>query len=244
MQRRQLLLAAMSSPAVFPLWYATSNSASAIDFAKPVPEAEGVTAYHKDGAIHVRLNNLPVLAYRAQSSLKYPYFGPLNGPASGQSLVAESAEPYPHHRGLWLGCDPINGGNYWADNGHESGQILSTDLSLTKSASSKSSVAITDKCVWSRSGSNPLNDRRRFTITITDTHHVLLDCQFILTAAEDIAIKSAKHSFFALRVAADISPSYGGTLVNSNGGMGADGTYGKSAAWCSFFGKRDRKSVV
>ena len=67
------------------------STAAAIDFTTPVPEAEGLTAYQKDGSIQVRLDNLPVLAYRAQASLKYPYFCPLNGPGSGLSLVTESA---------------------------------------------------------------------------------------------------------------------------------------------------------
>ena len=40
-------------------------------------------------------------------------------------------------------------------------------------------------------------------------------------------IKKAKHSFFAIRAASDISCTYGGVLANSEGGEGAEGTYGK-----------------
>jgi hypothetical protein len=75
---------------------------AAVDYTKLVPEAEGLTAYQKDGSIQIRLDNLPLLTYRASASLKYPYFSTLNGPVSGLSLIAESAEPYPHHRGLFL----------------------------------------------------------------------------------------------------------------------------------------------
>ena len=138
------------------------NAAIAVDYTKPVPEAEGLTAYQRDGNIQVRLDNLPLLTYRASASLKYPYFCPLNGPVSGLSLIAESAEPYPHHRGLWLGCDPVNGGNYWADNGLESGQIRSMELQLAEKAPTQSSVVFTEKCVWSRIGSNPFHDQRRY----------------------------------------------------------------------------------
>lgn len=238
MQRRQLLQAAIAAPAAWALWQVSPNAATAIDYTKPVPEAEGLTAYQKDGSIQVRLDNLPLLAYRAQASLKYPYFGPLNGPVSGLSLVAESAEPYPHHRGLWLGCDPVNGGNYWADNGLESGQIRSIELQLADKALKPTSVVFTEKCVWSRNGSNPFHDQRRYAISVPDKQHVFIDCRFMLTADETVSIKSAKHSFFALRAAADISPSYGGTLMNSAGGTGAEGTYGKAAGWCGYFGKR------
>src|SRR5262245_9748034 len=136
MNRRQLLQAAVAAPAAWALSAASPRTAAAVDFTSPVPEAAGLTAYHRDGSIHLRLDNLPLLTYRAQPSLKYPYFCPLNGPVSGLSLVTESALPYPHHRGLWLGCDPVNGGNYWADNGLESGQIRSVELQLEKTAPS------------------------------------------------------------------------------------------------------------
>ncbi len=48
-----------------------------------------------------------LLNYSAYQTLKYPYFEPLNGPLSGLPLTTESSLPYPHHRGLWLGCQPL-----------------------------------------------------------------------------------------------------------------------------------------
>jgi len=95
------------------------------------------------------------------------------------------------------------------------------------------------KCEHIRdAGSNPFNDVRRHVITREDDRLTFIDCDFTLTAGEDVSIIGAKHSFFALRAAADISPSYGGTMVNSHGGTGADGTYGKTADWCGYYGKR------
>ena len=105
LNRRSFLKASLATTAGLATTHYSLDSARAVDFAKPVPEAEGLTAYHKDGSIQLRLDNLPLAAYRAQPSLKYPYFCPLNGPVCGLSLTTESALPYPHHRGLWLGCD-------------------------------------------------------------------------------------------------------------------------------------------
>ncbi len=48
-----------------------------------------------------------------------------------------------------------------------------------------------------------------------------------------------------MRAASDISPAYGGVLMNSEGGVGAEGTYGKEARWCGYHGKRQgRKDLV
>lgn len=216
----------------------------AIDYTKPVPEAKGLTAYLKDAQVQLRWNNMPLCAYRANPALKYPYFYPLNGLASGTSLTTESALPYPHHRGLWFGCDPLNGGNYWADNGLASGQIKSQGLALGKTT--KHSAEILDQCQWVRQGApSPCSDERQFTIAILNERVWVIDAHIKLTAHEDVSIKKAKHSFFAVRAASDISCTYGGVLENSEGGKGASGTYGKEARWCGFYGKRaGRPDVV
>ena len=216
---------------------------SAKDYKKPVPEAKGLTAYLKDAQVQLRLNNNPLTAYRANPSQKYPYFYPLNGLASGTSLTTESALPYPHHRGLWLGCEPLNGGNYWGDNGPESGQVRSELLDL--GLKTEQSVEILNNCNWVRKEApSPWSDKRKFTITILNERVWVIDAKIELTAREDIEIKKAKHSFFAIRAAADISPAYGGVLTNSEGGTGAEGTLGKEAKWCGYHGNRAMRPHV
>ena len=211
--------------------------AQAIDYAKPVPEAEKLTAYLNGSQVLIRWNNRLLTGYRAHASLKYPYFNPLAGPASGLSVTAESALPYPHHRGLWLGCDPLNGGNYWSDGPLKQGQIKSTKLELTEAT--KESAQIQNECQWIRpEAPSPLKDQRQFTVRVLGEHAWVIDADITLSAQEDISIKRAKHSLFAIRAASDISPSYGGVLMNSKGGVGAEGTYGKPANWCGYHGKR------
>jgi len=205
---------------------------------KPDPEARGLTAYLNHGNLFVRYNNLPLLNYRAYQDLKYPYFTPLNGPVSGLSLTTESALPYPHHRGLWLGCEPLNGGDYWADTSLSSGQIRSIDLKLHE-PEEDGVIRFSDHCKWVRDDADsPLEDRRTFKVQVPNKYIRLLDCQFTLTALRDVIIDRAKHAFFAIRCAPDIAPTYGGTLINSEGAKGAKGTYGKPARWCSYFGRR------
>ena len=243
MNRRTMMRtsAAAASALAFPR---LPRRALGADFTEPVEASKGLTAYQKDGRILVRYDNLPVLAYRAAADAKYPYFYPLAGPRSGLSLTTESSLPYPHHRGLWMGCDPLNGGNYWADNGLKSGQIRSVELILLEAEAGGNTRTFTQKCRWIRDGSHPFDDERRHTITRPDDRLVFLDCQFKLTATEDVSIKKAKHSFFAMRAAADISPAYGGTLVNSNGETGAAGTYQKTADWCGYYGQRRMRPDV
>ena len=100
--------------------------------------------------------------------------------------------------------------------------------------------------MWQRAGApSPLRDERAFTIRVLSERAWVIDADITLTPnEEDVVIAKAKHSFFAIRAAADISPIYGGTLLNSEGGTGAAGTYGRPAKWCGFHGKRARRPEV
>ncbi len=51
-------------------------------------------------------------------------------------------------------------------------------------------------------------------------------------------VTKTNHSLFAVRAAGDITPAGGGTLVDSEGRTGEADTFGRPAAWCSFFGRR------
>lgn len=237
LNRRRWITESVAAPVAGLLTVASAPPLKAVDYDKPVPGSEKLTAYQNGGQILVRWNNRVLCGYRSHSDQKYPYLYPLAGPVSGVCLTAESALPYPHHRGLWLGCQPLNGGDYWGDGALEQGQIRSAGAKL--GPVSPSSAVLTDRCEWVRKDApSPLEDTRKFTVTVLSERVWLLDAEFHLTAREDITIKQAKHSFFALRAAADVSPIYGGKLVNSEGGAGADGTYGKTARWCGFYGRR------
>jgi hypothetical protein len=215
----------------------------AVDLNESPAEAKGLTAYESQKQVFVRWNNSVVVTYRAHDSLKFPYFGPLIGPTSGISMTTESSIPYPHHRGIWIGCEPLNGGDYWSDRPLESGRIASAGP--TVSPVENSCAEIKDHCEWLRQDApSPLEDRRRIVVCIPSERMRVIDVELELIAREDISITSAKHSFFALRTASDLAPINGGVLVNSSGGQGAAGTYGRPAAWCDYYATRQPSRQV
>jgi len=235
--RREMLKYSMAASIGWVGVQLAGDKALAIDYVKPVPGSENLTVYQNGPQIIARWNNMPLTAYRAHQTQKYPYFYPVNGPVSGLPLTSESALPYPHHRGLWLGCEPLNGGDYWSDRSLDIGQIRSLELKLGPIAAN--SAVVFDSCSWVRKDApSPFSDERKFTISVPNERMWFIDCEFRLTAQQDITIAKSKHSFFAMRAASDISPAYGGVLMNSEGGIGAEGTYGKEARWCGYHGKR------
>lgn len=179
--------------------------------------------------------------YKFAADQKYPYFYPLNGPASRTSVTTETSDPYPHHHSLFFGCDRVLGagywGNYWQES-NETGQILSQGPKIE--AASGESVMFTDECLWKQPDREPiLRDTRRIIITAPRTDLRLIDFEITLTPLSDVQIQQSNHSLFAGRMAPALSVASGGTLINAEGLRNESGTFGAASPWCAYYGTRD-----
>jgi hypothetical protein len=175
--------------------------------------------------------------YKYGSLQKYPYFWPVNGPISGQSITTESSWPWPHHRSLFFGCDQVNGGNYWQDE-NERGQILSQGPRIVVAFGP--SVVFEDECLWKRPNQEPIiRDHRRITISAPSADLRFVDFEVTLHPLTDIRIGRTNHSLFSARVVPELSADDGGTLVNAQGDLGEKGTFGLASPWCDYSGSRE-----
>lgn len=175
--------------------------------------------------------------YKFAPTQKYPYFWPVNGPASGKSITTETSEPYPHHHSLFFGCDRVNGGNYWQE-GNERGQIVSQGPKIVQATGKQ--VVFTDECLWLQPGQEPvLRDLRRVTISAPGKRLRIIDFEITLVALTDVEILKTNHALFSARVVPELSVEAGGTLVNAEGLSGEKGTWGVASPWCDYSGTRD-----
>ena len=198
--------------------------------------AQKVTAKLEKDKVTISVNNKLFTCYKFDKSQKYPYFWPVNGPASGKSVTTETSQPYPHHHSLFFGCDRVNGGNYWQE-GNERGQIISQGPKILKSSGGR--VVFTDKCLWQRPGGKPIIlDNRKITITAPGENLRLIDFEISLEALTDVIILKSNHALFSARVVPELSVKSGGALVNAEGKTGEKGTWGVNSAWCDYFGTR------
>ena len=176
--------------------------------------------------------NEPSPVYRADTAQKYPYFYPVIGPGSGLPMTDETCEPYPHHRSLYLGCDRVNGGNYWQDE-LDRGQIISRGPKLERAKGK--AIVIVDQCEWRQPDKEPImEDSRKFTLTIPSPDVRLIDADVTLTARVEIHIAKTNHSFFSIRAARDMATVGGGRMLDAEGRVGEKATFGQSAPWCGF----------
>lgn len=175
--------------------------------------------------------------YKYGSLQKYPYFWPVNGPTSGQSVTTETSWPWPHHHSLFFGCDQVNGGNYWQDS-NERGQIVSQGPKIV--VAEGSSVKIVDDCLWRQPGKDPIiRDRRTIVISAPRDDLRLIDFEITLDPLVDIRIGRTNHSLFSARMAPELSVDSGGTLINAQGDLTEKGTFGVASPWCDYSGTRE-----
>jgi hypothetical protein len=213
---------------------AAANAQSAPSTPRSLPRMQATLEQDK---VVVTVDGRLFTCYKFAGSQKYPYFWPVNGPLSNQSVTTESSEPYPHHHSLFFGCDRVNGGNYWQE-GNEQGQILSQGPKLVEASGSR--IVFTDECLWRQPGSEPIiRDRRRIEISATGGGLRFINFQIMLEPLTDIRILKTNHSLFAARVVPEFGVTAGGILVNAEGATGEKGTFSVASPWCDFCGTRN-----
>ncbi|MBQ0127808.1 MAG: PmoA family protein [Bacteroidales bacterium] len=175
-------------------------------------------------------------SYRFEDDEKYPFFFPVNGPASGGSVTSMRNGMYPHHSSLFFGCDYVNGGNYWQE-GLDRGRIISVGARVIESGGNM--AVIEDECIWKRPDAEaPIIDRRRISICSPDDGLYQIDFDIEMEMLMDVTIGKTNHSLFSARIATDLTVPQGGHMVNSRGGKGEKETFGVESEWLDFYGKR------
>ena len=194
-------------------------------------------AVQLDDRIQVTVDGRLVTEYRYAEGQKYPYFYPVVGPRTGESVTTETSEPYPHHHSLFFGSDFVNGGNYWQDE-LSRGQIVAQETRIVRA--SGAAVEFTQTSLWMRPDAEPpFRDERMIRISSPSDDIRIIDFDITLTPLIDVRIERTNHSLFAARMAPALSVDSGGTLVNSRGGRNAEGTFEQEAEWADFWGTRN-----
>jgi len=190
-----------------------------------------------DNQIIITVDDKVFTCYKFATTLKKPYFYPVNGPISQKSLTAESIEPYPHHNSLFFGCDRVNGANFWQE-GIDRGQIISQGPEIVTAKGKE--VIFKDTCLWRQPGKDPvIRDIRRITISAPDENLRFIDFEITLQPLMDIRIERTNHSLFSARMIPQLSVDSGGTLINAEGKTTEKGTWGVASPWCDYFGTHD-----
>ncbi|MGL4401730.1 MAG: PmoA family protein [Luteolibacter sp.] len=206
----------------------------------PAHSQQKLAAVQIGSRIDVTIEGKFFTSYRFAADEKYPFLFPVNGP-SGASVTSMRNGEYPHHSSLFFSCDLVNGGNYWQDT-LDRGRIISKGPVVESAGGTQ--IVIQDVCDWTRPNApQPLRDLRRITISAPSPGLRQIDFDITLEALEDVVIKKTNHSLLSVRMDPDLTPVFGGTMINADGDLGEKGTFGKPSPWLACFGARDGKTT-
>jgi len=222
-------------------------------FAATGEGAQSVGARVEPDRIVVEVDGEEFTAYLFGEEHKYPFFFPVNGPKTGESVTAWDQEPFPHHSSLyisldWVRSEGVDRGNYWQPRHElETGQVFSRKPRIIEATGDK--VVLRDECDWivAEADAHQIRDTRTVTITAPSPTIRILDFVFEFEVLEDLSIGPTGHSFFSARMAPELAvgdPGRGpeqaplgtGTMVDSEGGIDEEGTRENAAVWCAYYG--------
>ena len=185
--------------------------------------------------IEISINGDLFTNYLISAYVKYPFFYPVNGPSKASVTSMRNAN-YPHHSSLFFGCDKVNGGNYWQEEA-DRGQIFPLRVEIVESGGEQ--VVIENENIWKREGAmSPIRDFRIITISAPADDLFQIDFEIRMEMLMDVTIDKTNHSLFSGRIDPDLAVINGGTMVNAEGEVGEENTFGKSSSWMDYHGQR------
>ena len=195
---------------------------------------------------------------------RHTYFYPLLGPGGVNMTrswpmrndVEGEEKDHPHHRSLWFAHGAVNGVDFWAET-PKAGKIQHDQFLEVKSGQNEGVIKST--CKWvAADGKVVCTDERTFRVYNRPANERLFDFEITIKAPpdRDVLFGDTKEGTMAVRVNEALRVSHGkgkpgtGHIVLSTGVRddappvkGDTKTWGKSAAWCDYYGVLNGKTV-
>lgn len=238
----------------------------------------GFVPYKDGNKIDVLIGGSHFSSFLYSSKLEKPILYPLNT-ASGLTVTRgfpletrdQERTDHPHHVGLWLNYESVNGLDFWnnsynipAEKKSKYGWIRSVEVLQTKEGAKEGKLVYTAN--WERQDRHVLL-KERTTLIFSGTDHTrTVDRITTLTAAKDtVYFKDVKDGMLGLRVTkelelpsnqvAEFSDSQGNLTKVSASNNGANGDYltsagkkgndawGTRADWCMLSGVKEGQEL-
>jgi len=242
-----------SVAAVVLMVWAAALSACATTTPRGRPDSPVVELRRDDaaGRLGVVIDGREALVYQYAPTLDLPHYWPMNSP-SGQNMLVEHPDPYPHHRSFWF-ADTVRldgGRDVSTYNALYSGQKFGENTyappyrdhirhaAFTRAEAAGSRADVEARLIWEMDGDRPvLDEKRRLVLHALGDGEYLLDLVFELTAAYgDVTFVSdaVHYAWPFLRLQTRWSGEKGGKIVTDSGATGEKATNLQPALWLDY----------
>lgn len=227
--------------------------------------------------VNITINKKTFTSFYFPDTLDKPVLYPINAPdgnmiTRGFPLLpkAGDATDHPHHIGLWLNYENVNGLDFWnnsfaipANKKAQYGSIKMVGQPIFKSGKEGN---LSYKAQWVNAAKEVLLNESSSFVFSEQANSWIIDRTTTLTAVQEVKFTDAKDGFIGLRVAHELQmPSKetkkytddkgivttvvatkdsiaNGNYINSNGIQGDD-TWSKKAPWCMLYGKMGNDTI-
>ena len=150
-------------------------------------------------------------------------------PPSGLDRKHPLYYDHPHHKGLWVSIDEVNGIAYWA----EKGTIRNAGIELLKSSGNPAVLRVTNH--WLGDDGQPVVIEIT-TISIHANRLLAYDIEF-KAADKPVTFGDTKEGLFAVRLPNSMREMIaGGPVVSDASVSGSNNLWGKPAPWIDYVG--------
>ena len=231
--------------------------------------------------IDVLYNGRLLTTYNYVDSLKKPVLFPINtidgiAVTRGWPLQPRAGErtDHPHHIGLWLNYESVNGLDFWNNStaiapGKRNlyGSIRHDQL-VEQKASKDNAVLVVTASWLNNSGDVLLNEHSTYEFTVKDQRFFIARKTTLTATKDKVIFKDVKDGFFAIRVARELempstqedvfTDSQGNKtavskMINNQGvtgnyisseGIKGDDVWGTKGRWMMLTGKKDGHDIT
>ena len=203
------------------------------------------------GVLKVSIEGREALVYQYAAAHDLPHYWPLYSP-SGENMLVQQTEPYPHHRSFWF-ADTVRlrGGRDVSTynalySGIQTGENTYSapfkdrirHLSFRRMETRAGRAVVHSESVWEMDEGQPLlTEDRHLVVFALGGREYLLDVTFRLTAEHgDIEFVSddVHYAWPYLRVQTRYSGENGGTITSDSGAVGQEDTNMREALWIDY----------
>lgn len=182
-----------------------------------------------DERLEVTIDGAPFATYHYGANWPKPFFSPVQA-ADGTVLTRaiENPKDHPHHKGIWVSVDQVNGVEFWA----EKGKIANHSVNVVKAEGDPAIMEVTNH--WLGADSVPIV-REVTRISIHVNRLVAYDIRFD-ALDQQVTFGDTKEGLFGFRMVDELRETEGAKVVNADGKTGTAECWGQTSAWVDYSG--------
>ena len=185
-------------------------------------------------AVQVKVGGKEFTVLNFGKEYQKPFFSPVRAPSG--SIITRSLDnvaDHPHHKGVWLSLDEVNGLNFWG----EKAKIENTSVEIAVAEGNPVQMNVTNN--WLGTDGNPILVEKTI-VKIYSNRLISYDSR--LTATVDkVTFEDTKEGMFGIRLRDGMREKEDGKVINSRGAKTTARCWGETAEWVDYYGPVDGK---